>query len=233
MVENDTFALAVGQSMGPRAFVHLWTIKLRKWVCNPGWRSCAMTTAFSPDSPLPREATDPTISAIPNQSRWYAAYTLPRHEKLVAHQLAQKSVESYLPLYEAIHRWKDRRARVQMPLFPGYVFVQIPICERLKVLEISSVVRIVSFNGHAAALPEGEMEALRNALLHRKAEPYPYLAVGKRVRVKAGPLQGLEGIIVRRKDNMRIVVTLDSIMQSVALEVDASDLEVTSSSPCL
>ncbi|MCU1309746.1 MAG: transcription antitermination protein nusG [Candidatus Angelobacter sp.] len=159
--------------------------------------------------------------------RWYAAYTLPRHEKLVTHQLAQKSVECYLPLYEAIHRWKDRRARVQMPLFPGYVFVQIPLSERLKVLEIASVLNIVSFKGQAAPLPEGEIEALRNALGYRKAEPYPYLAVGRRVHVNAGPLQGLEGIVVRRKGDWRIVVTLDSIMQSVALEVDSSDVELT------
>jgi transcription antitermination factor NusG len=161
-----------------------------------------------------------------NEPRWYATYTLPRHEKLVAHQLAQKYVESYLPLYEAIHRWKDRRARVQVPLFPGYVFVQITLAERLKVLEIASVLRIVSFKGQAAPLPEGEIEALRNALLHRKAEPYPYLAIGKRVRVNAGPLEGLEGIVVRRKGSMRIVISLDSIMQSVALEVDASDVEL-------
>src|SRR5437879_12202948 len=97
--------------------------------------------------------------------RWFAAYTLPRHEKLVTQQLAQKCVESYLPLYEAIHRWKDRRARVQLPLFPGYVFVQVPLAERLKVLEIASVLRIVSFKGQAAPLPEGEIEALRIALL--------------------------------------------------------------------
>jgi transcription antitermination factor NusG len=177
-------------------------------------------------NPIHSPTTVPSL--LPTVPRWYAAYTLPRHEKIVANQLAQKSVESYLPLFEAIHRWKDRRARVQLPLFPGYVFVQVPLAERLKVLEIASVLRIVSFKGHAAPLPEGEIEALRNALLHRKAEPYPYLAIGKRVRVSAGPLEGLQGSIVRRKGSMRIVVTLDSIMQSVALEVDASDLEVTS-----
>jgi transcription antitermination factor NusG len=168
---------------------------------------------------------EPLVHANHDVSRWYAAYTLPRHEKLVAQQLAQKYVESYLPLYEAMHRWKDRRARVQLPLFPGYVFVQIPLCERLKVLEVASVIRIVSFNGKAAVLPEGEIEALRNALLHRKAEPYPYFTAGKRVRVNGGPLEGLEGVVTRRKGSMRIVVSLDSIMQSVALEIDASDLE--------
>jgi transcription antitermination factor NusG len=117
---------------------------------------------------------------------------------------------------------------VQVPLFPGYVFVQIPLSERLKVLQITSVLRIVSFKGQAAPLPEGEIEALRIALLHCKAEPYPYLTIGKRVRVGAGPLEGLQGRIVRHKAGARIVVTLDSIMQSVALEVDASDLELTS-----
>jgi len=162
-----------------------------------------------------------------NPARWYAAYTLPRHEKLVAQQLSQKSVDAYLPLYETIHRWKDRRARVELPLFPSYVFVQIPLCERLKVLEIASVIRIVSFKGQAAPLPDGEIETLKNALLHRKAEPYPYLVVGKRVRVKAGSLEGLEGIVVRRKGNLRIVVSLDSIMQSIALELDARDLDIT------
>jgi len=168
-----------------------------------------------------------TLAAL-THVRWYAAYTVPRHEKLVAQQLGQKSVESYLPLYQAIHRWKDRRARIDVPLFPGYVFVQIPLCDRLKVLQVESVIRIVSFNGQAAPLPDGEIESLKNALLHRKAEPYPYLAIGKRVRVNGGPLEGLEGVVVRRKGDMRFVVTLNSIMQSVALEIDGSDLDLTS-----
>jgi transcription antitermination factor NusG len=186
-----------------------------------------MASVSAPNSPI-TPASNPIIAELSTQTRWYAAYTLPRHEKVVAHQLALKSVESYLPMYEANHRWKDRRARVQLPLFPSYLFVQIPICQRLKVLEIASVVRIVSFNGEAAALPDGEIEALRNALLHRKAEPYPYFTIGKKVRVKMGPLEGLEGVVVRRKGSMRIVVSLHSIMQSVALDVDASDLELTS-----
>jgi transcription antitermination factor NusG len=168
------------------------------------------------------------FSSATTNVHWYAAYTFPRHEKLVAEQLAQKEVNTYLPLYQAIHRWKDRRARIDLPLFPGYVFVQIPLCDRLKVLQIESVIRIVSFKGQAAPLPDGEIESLKNALLHRKAEPYPYLGIGKRVRVNGGPLEGLEGIVVRRKGDMRFVVTLDSIMQSVALEIDGSDLELTS-----
>jgi transcription antitermination factor NusG len=159
--------------------------------------------------------------------RWYAAYTFPRHEKAVAEQLRLKSVDSYLPLFERSSRWKDRVARVQLPLFPGYVFVRIPLSERVRVLEISGVLRLVGFNGHPAALEEGEIESLRKYLSFRKAEPHPYLAVGKRVRISAGPLQGLEGVIVRRKGKLRIIVSIDSIQRSVALELEASDVRLT------
>jgi len=171
-------------------------------------------------NPIPTDVLEQN-SADP----WFAAYTVPRHEKIVEQQLAQKNVRSYLPLYEAIHRWKDRKARVQLPLFPGYVFVQVAISDRIRVLEISSVVRIVSFNKQAAIIPSAEIEALRNAIAQRRAEPYPYLVAGKKVRVTSGALQGLEGTVLRRKGAIRIVVTLESIMRSVALELDASDLE--------
>jgi transcription antitermination factor NusG len=198
-------------------------LKVKDWAnVTQNGEALLMATISTVVDPSLTPPETPTMSM-----RWYAAYTLPRHEKLVTHQLEQKAVEAYLPLYEAVHRWKDRKARIQMPLFPGYVFVQIPISERLKVLEIASVLRIVSFQGHAAALPEGEIEALKTALLHSKAEPYPYLAVGKRVRVNAGPLQGLEGVIIRRKGTWRIVVTVDSIMRSMALEIDSSDVELS------
>src|SRR4051794_19840452 len=86
--------------------------------------------------------------------RWYAAYTVPRDEKLAAQQLSQNKVTTYLPAYEAIHRWKDRRAKIELPLFPGYVFVHIPLSEKIRVLEMTSVLSIVSFNGQAAALPD-------------------------------------------------------------------------------
>ncbi len=158
--------------------------------------------------------------------RWYAVYTFPRHEKTVAAQLRIKSVESYLPVFERMNRWKDRMARVQLPLFPSYVFVRIPLRERVKVLESSGVLRFVGFNGHPTPLPEGEIESLKSYLSFRKAEPFPYLIAGKRVEVKAGPLAGLEGVVVRRKGRMRIVVSIDSIQRSIALELEAADVRL-------
>src|SRR3984893_15304411 len=123
------------------------------------------------------------------EPRWYAAYTCANHEKKVCEQLEQRSVESFLPLYETVRRWKDRRMRLQLPLFPGYVFVRMVLVDRLRVLQVPSVVRLVAFNGHLVALPDAEIAGLKNGLASGvRAEPHPVLAAGRRVRVKAGPL---------------------------------------------
>jgi len=158
---------------------------------------------------------------------WYAAYTLPRHEKAVAEQLGIRQVETYLPLYLSARRWAGRRASVLLPLFPGYVFVRISLSERTRVLDYPSVLRLVTFNGKPAPLPDGEIERLRATLKLGKAEPFPFLVPGKRTRIKSGPLAGLEGIIVRRKGKMRLAVSIDAIQRSVIFDLDASDLELT------
>jgi transcription antitermination factor NusG len=156
---------------------------------------------------------------------WYALYTCPRHEKCVAYQIEQRSISCFLPLYRSVRRWKDRRKELELALFPGYVFVRLAPKDRLRVLQLPSAVRLVSFNGEPAVLPEAEIEGLRRRLSSGCVEPHPYLNVGRRVRVCAGPMQGLEGIIVRRKDRCRVVFSLDLIMRSVAVEVDESDVE--------
>jgi transcription antitermination factor NusG len=158
------------------------------------------------------------------QPRWYAAYTCPRHEKSVAEQLTGRGVEFYLPLYETVSRWKDRRVWLSLPLFPGYVFVRIPLRERLLVLGVPSVVRLVGFNGRPAPLPEEEIESLRNGLSALRAEPYPFLKAGRRVRIVQGPLEGLEGVLLRRKGRYRLVLSLDLIQRSICVDVDADSL---------
>lgn len=162
----------------------------------------------------------------PAQARWYAAYTCARHEKHVSKQLEDRHIDCFLPLYRSVRRWKDRCKELELPLFPGYVFVRTGPEHRLHVLQIPSVVRFVSFNGHPAALDDREIEGLRNGLVNGvQVEPHPYLRVGDRVRVKHGPLAGAEGILVRKKDSFRIVLSLDLLMRSVAAEVQAADLE--------
>jgi transcription antitermination factor NusG len=169
------------------------------------------------------------VSFIPGTDSppWYAVYTLPRHEKAVAEHLAFRQVETYLPLYLSARRWAGRRALVQLPLFPGYVFVRISAHERIRVLEHPSVLRLVTFGGRPAPLSDREIERLRAALETGKAEPFPFLIPGKRVRVKSGPLVGVEGTIVRRKGKMRLVVSIEAIQRSIIFDLDAADLEST------
>src|SRR3982074_882250 len=125
---------------------------------------------------------------------WYAAYTVPRHEKTVASQLAGE-IETYLPLYRSVRRWNGRRAEIDLPLFPNYVFVRFAVNERIKVVRHPSVVSIVSFGAKLACLPDSEIELLRNAISVGKVFPHPFLLTGKRVRVKSGPLSGLEATV--------------------------------------
>jgi transcription antitermination factor NusG len=175
-----------------------------------------------------RDAVDLNVrlASLTHSPQWFAAYTCVRHEKCVRRQLDERQIESFLPLYRRTRQWKDRRKEIEFALFPGYVFVRIHEQARLRVLELPGVIRMVSFNGRLAALEEKEIESLRSGLENGVfAEPYPFLRVGRKVRVVRGPVAGLEGVLVRKKDRVRVVVSLLTIMQSIALEVDATDLE--------
>ncbi len=159
------------------------------------------------------------------QARWYAVYSWANHEKRVAAELQSRSVEYFLPLYRSVRRWKDRRVTLDLPLFPGYIFVRITLGDRLRVVQIPSVVRLVGFNGLPAVLPDREMEIMRLGLSERlQTEPHPFLTVGRRVRITSGPLAGLEGILKRKRNNLRVVVSLNIIQRSVAVDVDAADV---------
>ena len=160
------------------------------------------------------------------QPCWYVASTMSRHEKQVAAQFKGRGIDYYLPLYEEVHRWKDRRTTVSLPLFPGYIFVRIPLVERLRVQVIPSVLRLVGFGGPPVALDESELNRLRAGLEMSKAEPHPFLKVGQRVRVRNGALTGMEGILEKHKDKFRVVLSMDLIQQSVAVEVDICDIEL-------
>src|SRR6267378_5914263 len=108
------------------------------------------------------------------EPRWYAAYTCANHEKRVAAELGAREVEHFLPLYSSVRRWKDRRVNLDLPLFPGYIFVRFALRNRLRVIQIPSVVRLVGFGGYPTALPDTEMEIMRSGLSERlRAEPHP------------------------------------------------------------
>jgi transcription antitermination factor NusG len=169
-----------------------------------------------------------------NDARWFAIYTNSRHEKRVAKHCAERHIESFLPLYRKVHHWtKQSRVTLELPLFPNYVFVRIRPQRRVPVLAVPGVIGIVGRGHISSALSDAEIEALRTGLERNKFEPHPYLVVGERVRIRAGSLEGMEGILLRKRNELRVVLTLDLIQRSVAVEVDADSVEPVISPPCL
>jgi transcription antitermination factor NusG len=169
--------------------------------------------------------TDTAALATAAQVRWYAVYTFANHERRVADQLASRGVEHFLPQYESVRWWKDRKVRLQLPLFPGYLFVHLAAQERLRVLHVPGVVRLVGFDGSPTPMPEEDLERIREFVGRGwHAEPHPYLPAGRRVRVVCGPLAGMAGIVLRRKNRSRLVLSFDLIQRSVAIEMEEGDL---------
>lgn len=161
-----------------------------------------------------------------NGQRWYAAHTRSRHEKSVASILERKQIETFVPLFRTVRRWKNGDHQVELPLFPGYAFVRILLANRLQVLKVPGVVQFVGFQGFPVPLEDQEVESLRRTISSGiKATPHPYLAVGRRVRVTAGPLSGREGILIRRKGLTRVVLSIGLIQRSVAADLDAQSIE--------
>jgi transcription termination/antitermination protein NusG len=160
------------------------------------------------------------------ETRWYAAYTCANHEKRIAEQFHLRGVEFFLPVYDTVRRWKDRRVRMQFPLFPGYVFVHAPLAHQLRIVQVPGVVRLVGFGPVPTPLPDEQIETLRRALdLKVGTAPHPYLKVGRRVKIISGSLAGLTGILLRNKNGDRVVLSIELIMRSVAVEVDVADIE--------
>lgn len=168
-----------------------------------------------------------STSAGRGERNWYAVYTCVRHEKKVSSQLQQRGIEIFLPTYRARHQWQDRRVTVDLPLFPGYVFVRISADERLSVLTAAGVVRIVGVGGVPVPLPETDIEAIKQYItLTLPAEPYNAAVRGRRAYVTRGPLQGCRGTVLRRKGTMRLVLTLALVNSSIVVEVAAEDIEL-------
>ena len=167
------------------------------------------------------------VKAQPD-SAWWAIYTRHQHEKTVADMLSVKGFEVFLPLYDSMRRWKDRNKLLSLPLFPCYVFVRGGLDRRLQVMTTPGV-HMILFNGErVATIAEDEIQAIRRTVEGPfNVEPHPFLRCGERVRVKRGSLEGVEGILVRKKNQFRLVISVEMLAQSVAVEIDAADVEPT------
>lgn len=165
-------------------------------------------------------------SAINKDMDWWALYTRHQHERAVAEMLSAKGFEVFLPLYESMRRWKDRQKLLSLPLFPCYVFVRGGFSRRLQVVTTPGVHMILSHGEHVAVIPENEIQAIRRTVDGPyRLEPHPFLKCGDRVRVTRGSLQGVEGILIRKKNQCRLVLSVDMLAKSVAVEINATDVE--------
>ena len=157
---------------------------------------------------------------------WWALYTRHQHEKVVADVLTAKGFEVFLPLYDSVRRWKDRRKTLSLPLFPCYVFVRGDPDRRLQVVTTPGVHMVLTRGEEVATIPEMEIDAIRRIVEgYFDIEPHPFLSCGDRVRVTHGPLIGVEGILLRKKNRFRLVLSVSMLAQSVAVEIDATDVE--------
>lgn len=161
------------------------------------------------------------------QMAWFAIYTQHQHEKTVANLLSNKNFEVFLPLYAARHKWTDRTKQLLLPLFPSYVFVRTCLRERVEILRTPGVYQFVGFGGVPHPIPEDEIQVVQRAIEHSLAiEPHAYLHCGDRVRVKSGPLVSSEGILVRIKNQFRLVLSIELLNRSVAVEVEQNEVEL-------
>jgi transcription antitermination factor NusG len=159
---------------------------------------------------------------------WYALYTRHRHEKAVAKALTAKGLAVFLPLYSAPRQWKDRTKVIMLPLFSCYVFIQGSLDRHLDVVSTAGVHGFVCCAGLPACIPQAEIDGVRQVVERSiKIEPHPFIRCGDRVRVKAGPLEGIEGILIRKKNFSRLVLTVELLGKSAAVEVDVSLVERT------
>ena len=170
---------------------------------------------------------EPSHEIVLSQTQWYALYTRSRAEKKLLGELVSRQVEVFLPMREIISRWKDRKKKIWVPLFPGYIFVNhINTPEnRYRVLNVPGAVRFVDVCGRAEPVPEEQIMAIRRFLeTSMSIDPYPYIQVGTRVEVTAGPLAGIKGLLVEKRGKFRFVLQVDMIQQAISVEIDASDV---------
>jgi transcription antitermination factor NusG len=157
--------------------------------------------------------------------RWYVLFVRTNQEKRVADSLAARAVEHYLPCYSSIRKWKDRRVKLEIPLFPGYIFVHLPLLDKRNVLTVPNIVSLVGSSRGAAEIAEEEIQGIRRGLEQGTAQPHPYLKQGDRVMITTGIMSGMEGVLLRRQNGARIVICLDSIFRAFVVEVDEGSVQ--------
>lgn len=152
---------------------------------------------------------------------WYALYTRPRHEKKAAELLEEKRYEVYLPLVKKVRQWKDRKKKIDMPLFNSYLFVHFDYSQRFEVLNTHGIVKIINFSGQPAVIPDWQIDALKRMLeFPETVKLEKYIQPGEIVEITDGPMRGLKGMVDIKKDSKRIVLSIDGVFQSISVEIE-------------
>jgi transcription antitermination factor NusG len=171
----------------------------------------------------------PSLNCTPEESSWYAVQTMARHEKRVAAQFEEKHVCTFLPLLGQIHRWSDRRVKVEVPMFSCYAFVRMvqTVEERLKVLRTPGVLGFVGSQRQGTPIPDEQIESLRTAISENiPCFPHEFIGVGRRVRIRSGSLDGVEGILVRQSGDEILVLLVELLHRSVAIRTEGYEIEL-------
>jgi transcription antitermination factor NusG len=156
------------------------------------------------------------------QSKWYVLFVRSNQEKRVAGRLCDRAVEYFLPCYTSLRKWKDRRVQLTIPLFPGYIFVRLPLVERLKALTVPNVVSLVGTKDAPSEVSEDELAWIRRGIEHGDATPHERLEAGQRVVITDGAMAGMEGVLLRKQNKTRVIVSLQSIPRAFSVEVEAA-----------
>jgi transcription antitermination factor NusG len=172
---------------------------------------------------MDRYLTKETPEANPG---WYAIYTRHQHEKMVARLLSDKGFEIFLPTQTVARRWKNRTKELSLPLFPCYIFLWGTLKRRLEIVTTPGFHSFVGFGDQPVTISQEEIDAVRHALMSgARVEPCPFLRYGDKVRISSGPLEGIEGILIRKKNSYRLVLSVELLEKSIAVEVDAFSVE--------
>ena len=161
----------------------------------------------------------------PSHPNWFVLSVRANQEKKTAQRLTNHEIEYFLPCYRSVRQWKDRRVTLEMPLFPGYVFVHLPFAERVRVLSLPNVVGLIGSKSAPSIVSASEIDCIRRGVEFGNAAPHPALVEGQHVVIVDGVLRGVQGILLRSQNNTRVVVAVDSIARSFAVEVDVSCLK--------
>jgi len=191
------------------------------------WRDCdPKGEAVSSFTCFRNQIQSPVQAEIAN---WYAVQTVSRHERLVACQLGNQGITTFYPTFTEIHRWSDRRKRVEVPLFPGYLFVNAIMCPQVRRLVLFSrgVAGFVNMSGQPVPIPDDQIESVQRLLASNiRGVSYPFLRVGQRVRVRGGALDGVQGILTVHNGHKGLVISVDGIQRSLAIHIEGYDVEI-------